>query len=105
MNAVDSPLARLLRGWLHQDYDLRYPDVPSALRAYRAQTPAQERRRVLVEIAALLAANAGDDALYRELRERGFIFYPPRDGERTRDWLLRARALLDMEDAEEERDR
>lgn len=102
MSVTDSPLSRLLRTYLHQDYDLRYPDVATALRAYRAQTPPAERRRVLDEIASLLAACKDDGALYRELRSRGFIFYPPREGETTRAWLVRARALLDVEDAEED---
>lgn len=100
-----SALARLFHGYLHQDYDLRYPDVAAALRAYRIETPSPERHRLQAEIESLLAAHPDDDGLYRALRARGFIFYPPREGESTRDWLLRARALLDVEDSEEERDR
>jgi len=104
MTALDSPLARLLRAYLHEDYDLRYDGVQAALRAYSREVSPEERRRALAEIATLLAAYSSDEALYGELRKRGFIFYPPRDGETTRAWLMRAFETLDVKDAEEDCD-
>lgn len=103
-------LERLLRTYLHQDYDLRYRSVEDALRAFRADATAAERAEVLAEIDVLLASFPQDRDLYAQLRSRGFIFYPPRDGETTRAWLQSARALLeapstDVEDAEEDRNR
>ena len=105
MTAIDSPLANLLRSYLHQDYDLEYAGIEDALRAYRREAGADERRRVLDEIAMLLETHADDAGLHRALRARGFIFYPPRTGETTRAWLLRASRLLDVEDAEKDGDR
>ncbi len=99
------PLMTLFRAYLHQDYDLSYPSVEAAIRAYRAQSSPHEVARTVAEIDALLDAKLSDDHLYRELRARGFIFYPPRDGETARAWLLRARDLLvDAEDPEEDHD-
>ena len=97
-------LADLLRTYLHQDYDLRYRTVEDALLAFRREATAAERAGVLEEIADLLETHPIDDDLYRELRARGFIFYPPRDGETTRAWLTRVRALLDVKDPEEDGD-
>lgn len=99
-----TPLTTLFRAYLHQDYDLSYGSVEAAIRAYRAQNPAEDVRRTVAEIDRLLRANANDDELYRELRKRGFIFYPPRDGETARAWLERARRILDVEDAKEQDD-
>lgn len=87
-------LEKLLRTYLHQDYDLRYGSVEQALSAFRVDATPDEQRGVIAEIDALLAGCAQDRELYEQLRIRGFIFYPPRDGETTRAWLLRARALL-----------
>ncbi len=99
------PLERLFRTYLHQDYDLSYPSVEAAIRAYRGQSTRPDIARTVAEIDGLLDAKQGDDQLYRELRARGFIFYPPRDGETARAWLLRARKLLtDVEDPEEDHD-
>ena len=98
-------LARLFRTYLHQDYDLRYASVEDALRAFRREATAAERARVVAEIASLLASYPDDGDLYGALRERGFVFYPPRDGETTRAWLSRAREILDVKDPEEDRDR
>jgi len=96
-----TPLATLFRAYLHQDYDLSYPSVEAAIRAFRAETPAPELARAIAEIDDLLAEKSGDRELYCALRARGFIFYPPSRGETARAWLLRARALLvDVEDAE-----
>lgn len=98
-------LATLFRAYLHQDYDLSYPSVEAAIRAYRAQSSRVDVASAIAEIDALLGATLDDDRLYRELRDRGFIFYPPRDGETARAWLVRARALLaDVEDAEKDHD-
>ncbi|MGH7660115.1 MAG: contact-dependent growth inhibition system immunity protein [Vulcanimicrobiaceae bacterium] len=91
---MSSPLAALLRGYLHQDYDLRYASVEDALRAFREESTPHERRRVIAEIDTLLAAHSDDAALYAALRERGFVFYPPREGATTAAWLQRAKALL-----------
>lgn len=100
-----TPLTTLFRTYLHQDYDLSYPSVEAAIRAYRAQSTPSDVARTVGEVDALLDAHPSDDHLYRELRARGFIFYPRRDGETARAWLLRARALLvDAEDPEEEHD-
>jgi len=101
------PLERLFRTYLHQDYDLRYASVAQALRAFCDESAPLERRRVIAEIDALLDAHPDDAALYAALRERGFVFYPPREGETTRAWLRRARAQLlpDLEDAKEDGDR
>jgi hypothetical protein len=99
-----TPLATLFRAYLHQDYDLSYRSVEAAIRAYRDETSPSDVRRTVAEIDALLRDNASDDALYRELRARGFIFYPPRQGETARAWLERARQILvDVEDTEEDR--
>ena len=87
-------LEKLLRTYLHQDYDLRYPSVEAALRAFREEATPSENDAALAEIDALLAAYPQDRGLYEQLRRRGFIFYPPRDGETTRSWLSRARAVL-----------
>jgi hypothetical protein len=98
-------LATLFRTYLHQDYDLSYPSVAAAIRAYRGQSAPRDVAHALEEIDALLNAKLNDDQLYRELRTQGFIFYPPRDGETARAWLLRARALLvDAEDPKEDHD-
>ena len=104
---MSSALERLFRTYLHQDYDLRYSSVVQALRAFRAESDAAEVRRAIAEIDALLAAHPVDAQLHAQLRERGFIFYPPRDGETTQSWLRRAREQLlrDLEDPEEDRDR
>ena len=91
---MSSPLAALFRAYLHQDYDLRYASVEDAVRAYRDESSPQERRRVIAEIDSLLAAHPDDAALYAELRQRGFVFYPPREGETSAAWLQRAKALL-----------
>ena len=91
---MSSPLAALFRAYLHQDYDLRYENIEEAIRAYRDESSPQERRRVVAEIDSLLAAHPDDAALYVALRERGFVFYPPRDGETNAAWLERAKALL-----------
>jgi hypothetical protein len=91
---MTSPLAALFRGYLHQDYDLRYATPEDALRAFCDESSPHERRCVIAEIDGLLAAHADDAPLYAALRERGFVFYPPRDGETTRAWLQRAKALL-----------
>ena len=91
---LQSPLARMLRSYLHQDFDLRYPDVTAALRAYARETAPEERSRALSEIDSLLCAHADDADLLAALRRRGFIFYPPRDGETTRSWLRRARSVI-----------
>lgn len=91
---MNSALAALFRGYLHQDYDLRYASVEEAIRAFRDESSPHERRRVVAEIETLLAAHPDDGALYAALRERGFVFYPPRDGETTAAWLQRAKALL-----------
>jgi hypothetical protein len=100
-----TPLATLFRTYLHQDYDLSYRSVEDAIRAYRAQSPKPDVARSVAEIDSLLAAKLSDDRLYHELRARGFIFYPPRDGETAHTWLERARALLvDAEDPEEQHD-
>ncbi|MGH7715770.1 MAG: contact-dependent growth inhibition system immunity protein [Vulcanimicrobiaceae bacterium] len=99
-----TPLTALFRAYLHQDYDLSYGSVEAAICAYRAQSSAEEIRQTVAEIDRLLRANANDDMLYRELRARGFIFYPPRDGETARAWLQRARCILDVEDAKEQDD-
>jgi hypothetical protein len=100
-----TPLATLFRAYLHQDYDLSYPSAAAAIRAYRASSTPREVAATVAEIDSLLDAKLSDDQLYRELRARGFIFYPPRDGETARAWLLRARALLaDAEDPEEDHD-
>jgi len=100
-----TPLATLFRAYLHQDYDLSYPSVEAAIRAYRAQSTARELAGTVAEIDALLGAKLSDDQLYRDLRARGFIFYPPRDGETARAWLVRARTLLvDAKDPEEDHD-
>jgi hypothetical protein len=99
-----TPLTTLFRAYLHQDYDLSYRSIEAAIRAFRIETPPSDVRRAVAEIEALLRENAGDDTLYRELRARGFIFYPPREGETARAWLERARQLLvDVEDTEEDR--
>ena len=99
-----TPLATLFHAYLHQDYDLSYPSVEAAIRAFRDEASGNELRRAIAEIDALLDVNADDDALYRALRARGFIFYPPREGETARAWLVRARAILvDVKDAEEDR--
>ena len=96
-----TPLTKLFRTYLHQDYDLSYRSVEDAIRAYRAQAPKNEVASTVAEIDALFASKLSDDGLYRELRSRGFIFYPPRDGETAHAWLSRARALLvDAEDPE-----
>jgi len=98
-------LATLFRAYLHQDYDLSYPSVEAAIRAFRAQAAPRDVARTVAEIDTLLDANPSDDQLYRELRARGFIFYPPRDGETARAWLLRARTVLaDAENPEEDHD-
>ncbi|MGA3037050.1 MAG: contact-dependent growth inhibition system immunity protein [Vulcanimicrobiaceae bacterium] len=98
-------LTTMFRAYLHQDYDLSYPSVEAAIRAYREQAPPHDVARAVAEIDALLGAKLSDDQLYRELRGRGFIFYPPRDGETARAWLMRARAILiDVEDLEEQHD-
>jgi hypothetical protein len=89
-----SPLALVLRTYVHQDYDLRYSSVEAALRAFRDEASPAERRAVLDEIDALLARCPDDAALYAEMRKRGFVFYPPADGETTRAWLLRARGII-----------
>lgn len=91
---MTSPLATLFRAYLHQDYDLRYATVEDAIRAFRDESSPHERQRVVAEIDALLAAHRDDAALYAALRERGFVFYPPRDGETSAAWLQRAKALL-----------
>lgn len=91
---MTSPLTAFFRAYLHQDYDLHYASVEDAIRAYRDDSSPQERRRVIAEIDSLLAAHPGDAALYAALRERGFVFYPPREGETTAAWLERAKALL-----------
>lgn len=87
-------LEKLLRGYLHQDYDLNYGSIDRALIAFRDDATEEENRRTIAEIDALLAAYPHDRELYEQLRSRGFIFYPPRDGETTRSWLQRARAAL-----------
>jgi hypothetical protein len=87
-------LEKLLRTYLHQDYDLRYPSVEAALRAFREDSTPNECRAAVAEIDELLAAYPEDRVLYEQLRRRGFIFYPPRDGETTRSWLERARNVL-----------
>lgn len=94
---MNSPLTALFRTYLHQDYDLRYATVEDAIRAFRDESPPSERRRVIAEIDALLAAHPDDVALYAALRERGFVFYPPRDGETTAAWLGRAKAIIRRE--------
>ena len=100
-----TPLATLFRAYLHQDYDLSYPSVEAAIRAFRAHAPTSDVARAVAEIDALLSARLNDDQLYHELRARGFIFYPPRDGETARAWLTRARSVLvDAEDPEEQHD-
>lgn len=100
-----TPLATLFRSYLHQDYDLSYPSVEAAILAYRAQSAPRELAGTVAEIDALLGAKLSDDQLYRELRARGFIFYPPRDGETARAWLVRTRTILvDAEDPEEDHD-
>jgi hypothetical protein len=91
---MNSPLAALFRGYLHQDYDLRYASVDDAIQAFRDESSSRERRGVVAEIDALLAAHPDDAALHAALRERGFIFYPPSDGETTAAWLQRVKALL-----------
>ena len=87
-------LEQLLRTYLHQDYDLRYSSVEAALRAFREEATPNEKHAAVEEIDALLASYPQDRALYEQLRRRGFIFYPPRDGETTRSWLERARNVL-----------
>jgi hypothetical protein len=91
---MNSPLAVLFRSYLHQDFDLRYACVEDALHAFRDEATPQERRRVVAEIDSLLAAHPDDAALYGALRERGFVLYPPRDGETSASWLRRARSAL-----------
>jgi hypothetical protein len=96
-------LATLFRAYLHQDYDLSYRSVEAAIRAYRDEASASDVRRTVAEIDALLREAGSDDKLYRELRARGFIFYPPREGETARAWLERARQILvDVEETEED---
>ena len=90
----NSALSTLFRTYLHQDYDLRYTTVADALAGFRADATAAERGRIVEEIDELLAAHPDDAQLYRALRARGFIFYPPREGETTADWLRRARAAV-----------
>jgi hypothetical protein len=99
-----TPLATLFRAYLHQDYDLSYRSVEAAIRAYRLEAPQSDVRCAVAEIDTLLREDSSDDTLYRELRARGFIFYPPREGETARAWLERARRILvDVEDTEEDR--
>lgn len=103
---MTAALERLFRTYLHQDYDLRYASVAEALRAFCKEATLAERRRAIAEIDALMAAHSDDAQLYRALRERGFAFYPPREGETTAAWLQRARSALsrNVEDAEEDCD-
>ncbi|HTX02913.1 MAG TPA: contact-dependent growth inhibition system immunity protein [Candidatus Acidoferrales bacterium] len=100
-----TPLATLFRAYLHQDYDLSYASVEAAIRAFAVQSPSRDVTDAVAEIDALLNECQSDDQLYRELRARGFIFYPPRDGETARAWLMRARTVLvDAEYSEEQHD-
>jgi hypothetical protein len=103
---MTSELKTLFGAYLHQDYDLQFPSVAAAIRAYRDDASRAARERALAEIDSLLTGTNSDDELYRALRERGFGFFPPRDGETSAAWLRRTRALLaDVEDTEEDGDR
>jgi len=103
---MTSALERLFRTYLHQDYDLRYASVARALGAFCDESTAAERRQAIAEIDEMLAAHPDDAELHAALRERGFAFYPPRDGETTASWLRRTRTQLlrHVEDAEEDGD-
>jgi hypothetical protein len=88
-------LLQFFGGYLHQDWDMDYPDVDAAIDAAIVESP---DRLVLVahQLDELLAAVSTEDEAETAVNElTGWGYYPPGNGRTWRGWLAEVRARLD----------
>jgi len=85
---MDYPaLTLLMQGYLHQDWNLDYPDVWAVVDDYLASDP-NVATELSGEIAILLDSIKSEDAAMDIVVVKMYAgYYPPGDGYTVRDWL------------------
>lgn len=83
----DDPLDQLLGAYLHQDYDVEYPDAWAAVDASIREHSPKVRAAARQELLGILEREDTEDGLSRAVSKLGVAYSPPADGYTYRAWL------------------
>ncbi len=92
-------LSQLFGGYLHQDWDLDYPDVGAAVADFAADLSPDERAGVTGELMSFRRSGQGEAALEAAMRRLGLAYVYRRDFPTAEGWLTYIEDVVRSTDA------